>query len=174
MINVSDSFVRLSNFSSFNKATTKLLMVFAGGAQPTEAEVDAIKAMDANGNITVDNLLSWSSGRGDTLLNFNAYGSDMNPRFPNYKFVQWPLSESVELFRQINEGTPTWFAFLVLDNNIGSNVITETDLPTITEKSNVSYLGTAGDEESDADMKLLGGFVDSREYSTTDLEVAFT
>ena len=50
----------------------------------------------------------------------------------------------------------------------------ETDLPTITEKSNVSYLGTAGDEESDADMKLLGGFVDSREYSTTDLEVAFT
>jgi len=98
----------------------------------------------------------------------------MQPRFPNYNFVQWPLSESLELFRQIDEGTPTWFAFLVLDRNIGSNVVTESDLPTLAEISNVSYLGTVGDEESDADMKLLGGFVDSREYSTTDLDVAFS
>lgn len=174
MINVSDSFVRLSNFTAFNSACTKLLLVFAGGAQPTREDLDTIKDMDDNKEVIVNNLLSWASTRGDTLLNFNVYGSSMMPRFPNYNFVQWPLSESVELFRQVNEGTPTWFAFLVLDGDIGSSVVTESDLPSITEKSNVSYLGTVGDEESEADMKLLGGFVDSREYSTTDLEVAFT
>ena len=174
MINVSDSFVRLSNYSAFSAPCSKMLFVFAGGTQPTREELEAIKGMDDNKEVIVNNLLSWASTRGDTLLNFNVYGSSMQPRFPNYNFVQWPLSESLELFRQIDEGTPTWFAFLVLDRNIGSNIVTESDLPALAERSNVSYLGTVGDEESDADLKLLGGFVDSREYSTTDLDVAFT
>lgn len=174
MINVSDSFVRLSNFSAFSQSCTKLLLVFSGSAQPTEADLDAIKALDTEGNVRVNNLISWATGRGDTLLNFNAYGSSLAPRFPNFKFVQWPLSESSELFRQVAEDTPTWFAFLVLDANIGSSEIVEADLATTTTKSNVSYLGTVGDEESEADMKILGGYVDNREYSTTDLEIAFS
>lgn len=174
MINVSDSFVRIMNYSSLGTATTKLLIVFAGGTQPTSDDIAAIKALSSDGGtITVKNLLSWASGRGDQVLNFNAYGTDMKPSFPNHKFVRWPLTQSKELFRQVDEGTPTWFAWLVLESNEGSNTITYSDIQSMDVESEVTCLGTVGDEESEADLKLLGGYVDEREYSTTDLEFSF-
>jgi hypothetical protein len=178
---MSDTLVRMMNHQDYDVTQgTRVLYVF-DGVPPTKEDVLEIKALDtSDGEVRLENLCSWADGRSNNMLQANVYdglGSDrLRPSYPNNKLVQWPLSERVEEFRDILDGTPTWFAFCVTGSSISIDPSTTnpTTIQTLSGKSLVTYFGNAGDEESEADLAILSGFVDSnKEYSTTDLEIFF-
>jgi hypothetical protein len=175
MIQVSNNFVRFSNYTRLSSSGVKILAVFTG-TPPTSADIDAMKDADINnnGDLRMDAIFNWASTQGDTCLQVTAYDKDFAPRFPNVKMVQWPLSESPADFQYIDEGIPGWFVFAVTSNGGTASSMTITDITTSNFYTPIAYFGTAGDEESEADLKLLGGYLDQREYSATDFEVIFS
>lgn len=175
MIQVSDSFVRFSNYTRLSSNGVKILAVFTG-TPPTSADVDAMKAADSqgNGDLRTKAIFDWATAQGSTCLQVTAYDDQFAPRFPNNKLIQWPLSEADADFQYITEGTPGWFVFTVTTNTSEASTMTITNITTSDFYTPIAYFGTVGDEESEADLKILGGYLDQREYSATDLEVIFS
>lgn len=175
MIQVSDSFVRFSNYTRLNDTGVKILAVFTG-LPPTEAELETMKAADSGGNndVRTKAVFDWAAANNRTCLQVTAYGNELQSRFPNHKIIQWPLSESAADFQFIEEGTPGWFVMFVTQSSIDASTMTITDITTSDLRSWVTYFGDVGNEESEADLKILGGYLDQREYSATDFDVAFS
>lgn len=181
MINLSDTLVRMMNYQDYEATQGVRLLYIFDGVPPTKSDIESIKALDGSGDIRTGNIISFASGRGDNMIQANIYdgtgGDALSPRFPNNKLVQWPLSERPEEFRTIQDGDPTWFVFCVSDNtsvNPDPAVTDAADIQILNVKCTVCYFGTCGDEESEADLAILGGTIDgNKEYSTTDLEIFF-
>lgn len=174
MINISDAFVRLLNYKDYSETTgVKLLYVFSGTV-PTKEQLAEIAALDTEGSLTSANVLSWASQNGSVLLQANAYASDLVPVYPNKKLTQWPLSERTEEFKYYADGTVGWFMFGVTGSNTDVTSLTPATLQALDTELLTSAFGTAGDEESEADLGILTGELDgNKEYSSTDLELFY-
>lgn len=176
MIGVSDTFVRLFNYTDLVQNDGNIYFYVFTGTEPTAEQIAEIKALDVDGRVRVNHILDWASARGDTLLHARAF-DNIEPDFPNNKLVQFSLVDRTEEFYQLNEGNIGWFVF-AKSNDTQSlsniNISNIGDSSFMTQNCLVSYFGNAGDEESEADIGIFSGFVDTdREYTMTDFEVAY-
>lgn len=65
-------------------------------------------------------------------------------------------------------GTPTWFA-LALSQGNSQNINTDTMPGNVSSQLNLAAFGTVGDENSDKDLKLIGGQIYLTQSSPVDL-----
>lgn len=177
MIGISPSFVRVMSYVDLVQNAGNYFMYIFTGVQPTPAEIQAIKDMDAtSGELKIDNVLNWAQGRGDTVLHARVL-DDFDPVFPNNRLIQFPLADKTEEIYQLNAGAVGWFMFGKSNNTTTISSFNITNIANPAERTHrllYTLFGTAGDEESEADLGILTGNVDTdREYTMTDLEVAF-
>lgn len=176
MIGISPSFVRVLTYPDLVQDPGNYFIYTFTGTQPTPAEIQTIREMDVDNELYINNILTWAQGRGDTVLHARAL-ADLDPVFPNNTLVQFRLADRTEEIYGIGEGNVGWFVFAKSSNTtaISSYNISNIADPAGTQKRCLwTAFGTAGDEESEADLGILTGYVDTdREYTMTDLEVAF-
>lgn len=176
MIGMSPSFLRALSYPDLVQNSGNYVLFIFTGLEPTSTEIQAIRDMDSQGRVFLNNVLNWAQTRGDTFLQGRVFDS-FEPVYPNNRLIQWQLADKTEEFFQVNEGNVGWFMYAKTDSTADIstyNIANINDPSAMTSECLYTLFGGCGDEEAEADLGIFSGFVDTdREYTMTDLEVAF-
>lgn len=147
-------FTAAMNSPNFLNATTT-------NREPYQNFQDLLVARDADylgvvSGRSIPDVAKVSSGKIELKLNNAALGA-----------VALAAGQSGRLSYFNQDGTPTWFAFVLCN---GAYIVANSASPMAGNASNVVFgcLGTVGDETSSADLRIKGGKVYSNSASPTD------
>lgn len=170
MINANGAFIRsMHYFDVETRNNQKILFIFSG-LPLSQAEVESLSALDTGNGIPIQDIISLATSRGNQLLHSNFY-DNFDPEYPGDKIMRWPLAERSDEFLHENDGVPGWFFFATTTVTHSRDTITAP--LTYLGGAILTFFGSCGSHISPADLRVLGGVVDDRPYSTADLEITF-
>lgn len=153
---------------AMNTPSGRKLMAVYSGHVPTLEEFKS--AITSTGVLDFKLLRDTSPDR--SLVAYTVYMEALPPVILGPDHFSIPLARAAAQAIVQNPGTPTWFVFGNVDSGAldtnANNPEASADL-----KLGMVFIGTVGDENSDADMKLVGGAIagGGASYKFMDIEV---
>jgi len=161
-------------YASFAANAPKSIMCMFSGTPPTAAQL--LASADAiTGQIDYTKLVN--SVPDHVLLAYCFYNELLVPQYKAPDRIAYPLTKAVAQGFAIAAGAPTWFLFASVEGgDIGlANNATGTPEGKTGVKLGLTVLGSVGDENSSADVKIRGGaIVMGTPYKVLDIDVTVT
>lgn len=145
-------------YSPFSLNSAKTMMCMFSGTQPTQAQL--LGAADAiTGQIDYSKLMTAVPDH--VLLAYCYYSEALVPQYKAPDRIAYPLTKAYAQGFAVEAGTPTWFLFGAVE--AGENYLSNTPAGVPEGKTGVklgmTIIGSVGDENSTADVKIRGGAV---------------
>jgi hypothetical protein len=157
-------------------------MYMFSGTMPTQAQVLAAmtggSALYTNYGGTVDFTKLMTSLPDAVPLVYCRYASGVTPVYQGPDHFTLPLTATSEQGIVINAGTPTWFMYGVYHTSVNANFYAMQGGTTVRPDNTggtltgLTVFGSVGNENSTADMKVVGGTVTAgTPYKFLDLDI---
>lgn len=161
-------------YASFAANAPKTIMCMFSGTVPTQAQL--LAAADAvTGQIDYSKLVT--SVPDHALLAYCFYNELLVPQYKAPDRIAYPLTKAVAQGFAVAAGVPTWFLFAAVEAGYTdlANNATGTPEGKTGVKLGMTVLGSVGDENSSADVKIRGGaIVTGTPYKVLDIDVTVT
>jgi hypothetical protein len=132
--------------------TAKTLILMSGPVPTKEMFEKALPDLEVEeGRIGGEKLATWTSSRNNFPMAEAKYPSSLKLSFLGPRDFKFSISRQYEIMSVLSSGEPTWFMFISW-YNASQRVWGTSFLDNL-------IIGTIGDENSSADMKIKGGLI---------------